>query len=201
MNALSTEGYTDLPPGYAAAIATFLDMRAAPAPSSRPAPPGLSLRRVDEPDLASYRDIFRRVGTSWLWCSRLRMSDAALAAILNDPGVELYLPERDGAAIGILELDFRAAGDCEIAFFGLVTEAIGQGAGRWLMDCALKHSWRAGVDRVWLHNCTLDHPNALGFYLRSGFRPYARKIEIFPDPRLDGLLPRDAAPHVPIIEA
>jgi hypothetical protein len=50
---------------------------------------------------------------------------------------------------------------------------------------------------VWVHTCTLDHPAALGFYIKSGFTPFHRAIETFADPRLDGTLPVDAAPHVP----
>jgi hypothetical protein len=49
-----------------------------------------------------------------------------------------------------------------------------------------------------LHTCTLDHPRAVPFYLRSGFRPFKREIEIFDDPRALGKLPRDAAPDVPL---
>jgi hypothetical protein len=45
----------------------------------------------------------------------------------------------------------------------------------------------------------LDHPDALAFYIRSGFRPFRRQIEITDDPRLTGVLPETAAPHVPII--
>ena len=33
----------------------------------------------------------------------------------------------------------------------------------------------------------------------EGFEPVLRSIEIFPDPRVNGLLPAGAAPHVPII--
>jgi hypothetical protein len=36
--------------------------------------------------------------------------------------------------------------------------------------------------------------------MRTGFQPFARQIEIVDDPRLAGILPRGAAPHVPIIE-
>ena len=36
-------------------------------------------------------------------------------------------------------------------------------------------------------------------YLRAGFTAYARAFEAFPDPRLSGLLPRDAAPQLPLI--
>ena len=53
--------------------------------------------------------------------------------------------------------------------------------------------------RFWLHTCNLDSPQALPFYIRSGFRPYRYAVEIQEDPRLAGLLPRDAAPHIPLI--
>ncbi|MEJ8574134.1 GNAT family N-acetyltransferase [Microbaculum marinum] len=201
MTQLVLEGYTDLPADRVAAVATFLEMLEPPGstPSAPSRRPDLALNRVDDLDPGAYRDLFRRVGTEYLWSSRLRLDDAALLDILRDPAVEVYLPASGDGPVGLLELDFRDMPSAEIAFFGLVPEAIGGGAGRWLMDRALELSWRDGVDRVWLHTCTFDHPAALAFYRRSGFVPYARKIEAFPDPRIDGLLPRDAAPHVPLI--
>ena len=199
MTRIVHDGYTDLPDGHAAAIATFLEMVAPPGPAKSGDHPDITLQPVQGLPAAAYRDLFRRIGADWLWNSRLRLDDSALSAILGDPAVEIYLPMRDGAPIGMLELDFREMPSVEIAFFGLVPEAIGAGAGRWLMDRALELSWREDVQRVWLHTCTFDHPGALGFYRRSGFVPYARKLEMFPDPRLDGVLPADAAPHVPLI--
>ena len=68
-----------------------------------------------------------------------------------------------------------------------------------MMAHALREAWSGGTRRVWLHTCTLDDPRALGFYLTMDFRPYARGIEISNDPRLQGLLPETAAPHVPLI--
>jgi hypothetical protein len=50
-----------------------------------------------------------------------------------------------------------------------------------------------------VHTCTLDGPTALNFYIRSGFVPYQRQVETFSDPRLTGLIPRDAAPQIPLI--
>ena len=61
-------------------------------------------------------------------------------------------------------------------------------------------AWSRQVARVWVHTCTLDHPSALAFYQRSGFRAFRHQIEIADDPRLDGTLARSAAKHVPIIE-
>ena len=50
-----------------------------------------------------------------------------------------------------------------------------------------------------MHTCTLDDPRALGFYIAQGFAATGREIELLDDPRLTGLIPRDCAPHVPLI--
>ncbi len=69
------DGYSDVPAGKIAAVVTHLEMTARPA--RRDDPPGhWSLRKVDAPALAWYRDLFRRVGEDWLWFSRARMSNA-----------------------------------------------------------------------------------------------------------------------------
>ena len=154
-----------------------------------------------QPDLGAYRTLFRRVGTPWLWFSRLVMADSDLAAILHDPSVEIYaVTDPRGTEVGLLELDFRSLPNCELSFFGLVPELNGKGLGRWLMAQAKSLAWRKGVERFWVHTCTLDSPAALAFYVRSGFTPYGREIEIFADPRLAGILPREAAPHVPLLD-
>ncbi|MDB5542772.1 MAG: hypothetical protein JWQ89_4499 [Devosia sp.] len=193
------DGYSDIPAGKIAAVVTHLEMTA--RPSLRPDPAGtFTLRRVDSPDLTWYRDLNRSVGEEWLWFSRLQISDAELAAIIHAPLVEVYALVQDGRDEGLLELDFREAGQCELAFFGVTAKLIGSGAGRWLMNRALERAWSRPISRFWVHTCTLDHPSAVAFYQRSGFRAFRRQIEIADDPRLDGTAPRSAARHVPIIE-
>ena len=145
----------------------------------------LRLRRVAEPDPDDYRRLFRQVGAPWLWFSRLAMSDDELAAIIERPGVELFEVAAVEPVVGMLELDFRVEGECELAFIGLVPELAGQGHGRWLLAEALQPArWREGVKRVHVHTCTLDHPAALAAYRRAGFAAYKRALERFPDPRL-----------------
>ncbi|MFZ2997979.1 MAG: GNAT family N-acetyltransferase [Sphingobium sp.] len=185
--------------GMVATIVTHLEMRDRPRPAPVPPAP-LRLARWKTPDLAAYRTLFARVGAPWLWFSRLIMPDGDLAAILHDPSVEVYaVTDPRGTEVGLLELDFRALPDCELSFLGLVPELNGKGLGRWLMAQAKSLAWRRGVNRFWVHTCTLDSPAALGFYIKSGFVAYDREIETFPDPRLSGILPREAAPHVPLL--
>jgi GNAT superfamily N-acetyltransferase len=162
--------------------------------------PALALQRVARPEPSWFRDLFRRVGENWIWFSRLAMQDAELAAIVHHPLVEVYVLKSGAEEAGLLELDFRTPHECELSFFGLAPPFVGSGAGRWLMSRAIELAWSRPIRRLWVHTCTFDHPAALAFYVRSGFRPFRLQIELADDPRLTGLLPRTAAPHVALIE-
>ena len=162
-------------------------------------PSTLQLRHVASPAADHYRALFRKVGSPWLWFSRLVMDDDQLEAIIRDPGVELFEVAAVEAVVGMIELDFREAGECELAFIGLVPGLAGQGHGRWLLAEAIQRAWRDGVTRVHVHTCSLDHPAALSAYRRAGFTPHKRAVERFPDPRLLGYLPRDCAPQIPLL--
>jgi GNAT superfamily N-acetyltransferase len=134
------DGYSDIPAGKIAAVVTHLEMTA--RPPHRDDPPGAwSLRKVDVPALDWYRDLFRRVGENWLWFSRARMSDAELAAIIHAAGIEIYALVVDGRDEGLLELDFREPGQCELVYFGVTASLIGTGAARFLMNRALERAW------------------------------------------------------------
>jgi GNAT superfamily N-acetyltransferase len=193
------DGYSDVPAGKIAAVVTHLEMTERPALPRDPRG-AWTLRRVDAPELDWFRDLYRRIGEEWLWFVRLRMADAELAAMIQSPLVEMYALVHDGRDEGVLELDFHNAGQCELRLFGVTAKLIGGGASRWLMNRALGLAWSRPVRRVWVYTCSFDHPSALAFYQRSGFRPFRRQIEIEDDPRLDGTAPRSAAKHIPIIE-
>jgi len=186
-----------VPDGELATIVTTLEMVRRPPLRPTPSSP-LRLVRWIEPVPDKYRELFRRVGARWLWYSRLVMDDAALMAIIHDPSVQVFAAiDLLGIEVGMVELDFRHAGQCEISYFALVPELTNKGLGRWLMAETLARAWVPGVTRVALNTCTLDHPSALNFYRAQGFAAVRRTIETFTDPRLLGLLPEDAAPQVP----
>lgn len=190
--------YEAVADGELAAIVTYLEMRERPDIDAPESP--LSLQRIEHPQPARYRELFRLVGAPWLWFSRLIMDDAALSAIVQHPQVELFaILDHQGRDAGMLELDLREPGQCELAFVGLIPELSGHGYGRWLLSEAVRRAWREGIQRVHVHTCSLDHPAALSAYRRAGFTAYKRAVERFPDPRLLGILPREAAPQIPLI--
>lgn len=193
------DGFHSVPKGKLAMIVTHLEMHARAAVPERSVPEGLTFRKVT-PDLAWYRDVFNRVGSEeWLWFGRLKMPDAELQAILDDPMVQIFTLQKDGKDEALLELDFRQSGECELAYFGLTPKLIGSGAGRYLMNEAITRAWDEGINRFHVHTCTIDSPQALNFYVRSGFVAYKREVEVDDDPRLIGMLPKNAATWIPVI--
>jgi GNAT superfamily N-acetyltransferase len=192
------DGFYDVPQGKLAVVVTHLEMTAPAALRGAPLPDGLAFKPFS-PDLAAYRDLFRRIGQDWLWFGRLELTDAELSEVLNDPKVPRYTLEKDGRPEALLELDFRQDRECELAYFGLTEALIGTGAGAYLMDRAISLAWAEDITRFHVHTCTTDSPQALGFYQRSGFTAYRRQIEIAPDPRLKGLHPEHAAPGIPFV--
>jgi GNAT superfamily N-acetyltransferase len=193
------DGHTDLPPGKLAAVVTYLEM-------GTPSPPDLytttseyAIRRVERPDLAWYRRLYQEIGAAWLWFSRLRMPDDQLRAILHHPAIDVFVLSHNEVDAGLLEFDRRHMPDIQILYFGVTPALIGKGAGRELLHYGLAAEWQHHPQRIWLHTSNWDHPKAVAFYIRAGFVPYKRALEIADDPRLTGELPRDAAPDVPIL--
>ncbi|KZM49596.1 GNAT family N-acetyltransferase [Labrenzia sp. OB1] len=197
---LDMNGFWDVPKGKVAVVVTYLEMLKSPGAPLAPARDDLTLERWSSPDIDAYRRLFRQIGEDWIWFGRLIQEDAALENLLSEPARENFLPMRDGIPVGTLELDYANPEEPSVAYFGLIPEAIGGGAGRWLMAQAVDMAWsRPETRRLWLHTCTADSPQALRFYMSCGFSPYKRAVEIADDPRLTGLHPREKAPHVPAI--
>ena len=168
---------------------TALEMLRRPTKPPAPTPAlKLALMRLDPPTVSFYRYLFNTVGGIWNWYSRRFMDDAALAAIVLHPKVEITVAYVGGVPAGYFELDRKVDGECELSFFGLMPEFIGRGLGRWLLDKAIEAAWSPpGVGRVWVHTCNLDHPRALGVYQKAGFVPFKQYEEPMRDPRLVGL--------------
>ena len=176
---------------------TYLEMK---SPDQRSPAPGwtepVTVQRAERPTVSFYRYLYDTVGADWDWYERRRLSDDALAAIIHDDAVEVYVLRVRGTPVGYAELDRRVEGEVEIAYFGLVPDYIGRGLGPALLDWALERAWSYRPRRVWLHTCSLDHPKALAVYRRAGFEVYDREVisaEIEPrDPARHGRSAKDA---------
>ncbi len=191
-------GYYQLTAGKMANAVTWMELTELER-EPPPTPPGLALRRLGPADAALHRRLYRAVGEPWLWSGLIDKDEADLAAHLGAPGVLSCALEIDGEPAGLLDLESTDEDGVEIVYFGLVQGHCGKGVGAWMMSQAIRIAREAGHKRLWLHTCNFDHPASVAFYKRHGFRIYAQGFEIMDDPRREGLLPPDAAPHVPML--
>ena len=186
------DGYTPIPAGKIASVVLYLEMRGPRRLASGRGGRTSSSRRSAGEDGARYRAIYRAVGERWLWFSRLALSDADLAAILDDPDVEAYEVRLGGEPVGLLELDFRAAPDCELAFLGLVESA--DRLRRRALDSWTRRSRRPGRGRSPASGCTPATSTTPARSASTGARAFAptrRRSRSPTIPRLTGLLPPD----------
>ena len=136
--------------------------------------PDILIARLPNPSPDLYRTCYRTVGEAFHWFDRWDWSDDEIAQHLADPAIQLFVAKRtSGALSGWYELRRVVEDDSvEIAYFGIVAAEFGRGFGKHLLSSAVRDAWALGPARVWLHTCTLDHPNALPNYLARGFAPY-----------------------------
>ncbi|MEI7606366.1 MAG: GNAT family N-acetyltransferase [Rhodospirillaceae bacterium] len=188
-----------VPPGSLRVVVTYLEMRAAPKRTSGPPPfADVALRRLVKPSVAAYRFLYDSVGEPWLWNERRRLGETALRAVIEDPRLEILVLTVAGRVAGFAEIDHRPAPDSRLAYFGLLPAYIGRGLGRWFLARAVERAWKSRPRHLLVNTCSFDHPAALPLYRRAGFTVVEHVERTFRDPRLAGILPLGAAPHIPL---
>lgn len=158
---------------------TFLEMPAPPAhypplPHNRQ----IALLRAKAMPLHFYRYLMDRVGRKWEWVNALRLDDEELAAGVHREDRDIRVLYLDGAPSGFFDVRPHPPHEVELAYFGMMDHATGQGIGRWFLGAAIEACWSHGPSRVTVQTCTMDHPAALPLYQKLGFRPVAQKSEM-----------------------
>ena len=154
---------------------TYLEMPDNPVLAPAPMPDGLTLERAEGAPVWFFLAMYDAVGRDYEWRDRFRQAEEepeALAAFVNHPAVEMWVAYGRGWPWGFFMLDWSGEDVCDLAYFGLVPEAVGTGLGRALLQTAIAMGWaRDGVHRMTVNTCDLDHPRALGLYRKMGFVP------------------------------
>jgi GNAT superfamily N-acetyltransferase len=158
-------------------------------PARKPAT-SFALVQAEIPCPALNRFLYTAVGGDWYWLDRLGWSYEQWQMYLERAEVETWVAYVSGTPAGYFELEMQAGGNVEIVYFGLLPQFIGRGLGGALLTATVERAWALGARRVWVHTCSLDHPNALPGYQARGFRVFniAHTEEELPE-RSPGLWP------------
>ncbi|WP_168193215.1 GNAT family N-acetyltransferase [Rhodophyticola sp. CCM32] len=156
---------------------TYLEMRQPPGAAAPVLPEDTRLEQAISPPVWYFLALYDAVGRAYEWQDKHREDPETLRAFVQHPQVELRTLLKDGWPQGFFQLDFRKPGVCDLAYFGMVPEAVGKGLGGLLLKTAIAIGWAgAGVEKMTVNTCTLDHPRALGLYQSAGFVP-VRTVE------------------------
>jgi GNAT superfamily N-acetyltransferase len=157
---------------------TYLEMRRRPTHPRPHMPPGATsaLVAAEKPPVWYFLCLYDAVGRDYDWTDQHTLPKDEIGAFLADPEVVLYTLMRAGWPHGFFILDGREPEICELAYFGLVPQALGRGLGSFLLWTAVHMAWdRPGVSCVSVNTNSLDHPRALPLYQKVGFSPVRRE--------------------------
>ena len=138
--------------------------------------PRYTLARMTRAAPEFLRFLYQTVGGPYHWTDRLPWGLPQWAERLADPAVEVWVAWDEGAPVGYYELACHSDGTVEIAYFGLMPHATGQGHGGALLSDAVRRAWELEAKRVYVNSCSLDHPRAMDNYQARGFRVFREEV-------------------------
>ena len=133
-----------------------------------------ALLRAEDPPVWYFLSLYDAVGRDYAWEDMHEIPLEEATAQLDRS--QLFTLTEKGWPQGFFLLEQMAQGTVDLAYFGLVPEAVGSGLGKWLLQTAILMAWDMdGTERLTVNTCTLDHPRALALYQKNGFHPVRRE--------------------------
>ena len=139
-------------------------------PSNKPND-SCKLSLIDPPDFQLNKFFYKKIGLEHRWIDRLVWDDSKWTNYVEHPKVKTYILRENVNLVGYFEtiIDIERK-NCEIAYFGILSEYFGKKYGGYLLSEAISKSFVNNIDKVWVHTCSLDHKNALKNYQSRGMK-------------------------------
>ena len=133
-----------------------------------------SLKEASKDNFDLNKFFYKQIGKRHQWVDRLIWQDKDWLKYISNENLRTYIFKIENDLVGYFELIFNN-NDCEIAYFGILEEFIGKGYGGFLLSEALKIGFKR-ANRIWVHTCSLDHPNAIENYKSRGMKIFKTEI-------------------------
>ena len=154
----------------------FLEIRDIKKLRFNPSKENKFLIKKIKPDFQLNKFFYKQVGKKHRWVDRLNWTEEKWINFISNKNLETYVICESENLIGFFELLYNPdLNETEISYFGLLEEYIGKGIGGYALSEAIKKSFEKNIKRVWLHTCTLDHPNALKNYIARGMQVFRKE--------------------------
>ena len=138
-----------------------------------------NLQLIDPPDFQINKFFYKQIGKAHRWVDRLSWDEKIWIDYVEDSKVKTFVLQDKEDLIGYFEQIFHVEKkSCEIAYFGILKEHYGKKYGGFLLTEAIKNSFNNGIEKVWVHTCSLDHKNALNNYISRGMKIFKTETVI-----------------------
>ena len=117
---------------------------------------------------------YKQIGKKHQWVDRLIWQDKNWIEYVSNKNLKTFILKKNNNFVGYFELLFNK-NECEIAYFGILEEFIGKGYGGFLLSEAIRIGFK-NANRIWVHTCSLDHPNAIENYKSRGMKVFKTQI-------------------------
>ena len=136
-----------------------------------------SLNLLEPTNFQLNKFFYKNIGKKHKWIDRLVWTEAQWIDYVSNKNIKTYVFKFKNNLAGFFELIFhREKKEVEIAYFGLLEEFQNKKLGSYLLSQAIKKSFNSGIERVWVHTCSLDHKNALNNYIARGMKIFKTEI-------------------------
>ena len=140
-------------------------------------PSSYSLNLIETKDFQLNNLLYKQIGKNYRWIDRLTWTDQNWISYVSNKNLITYFLKNNDDLVGYYELILdKEKKEIEIAYFGILEEYFEKKIGGFLLTEAIKKSFSLKVKRVWVHTCSLDHKNALKYYLARGMTVFKSEI-------------------------
>ena len=154
---------------YYLEINSIKDLKIKTVPSE-----SISIKEEDKNNFALNKFFYKQIGKKHEWIDRLIWQDKNWIDYVSNENLKTLILRKENDIVGYFELLFDNY-DCEIAYLGILEEYIGKGYGGFLLSEAIRLGF-TNSRRIWVHTCSLDHPNALENYKSRGMKIFKTEI-------------------------
>ena len=132
---------------------------------------------ADPKDFQLNKFLYKNIGKNYQWVDRLVWTDLDWINYVSDEKIFTYILKIKTEIAGYFELLLnKNTKEVEIAYFGILAEYFGNKLGGYLLSEAIKKSFNLNCQKVLVHTCSLDHPNALLNYISRGMKIYKKEV-------------------------
>ena len=135
------------------------------------------MKKVSLDDFQLNKFFYEQIGKNHQWNDRLVWNDKKWVDYVSNPNVFTFVLKDNEDITDFFELIYhKDKSEIEIAYLGLLKDYMDKKLGGYMLTEAIKLSFSYKVKRVWVHTCSLDHPNAIENYKSRGMKVFKTEI-------------------------